>query len=438
MDVKVSVEQSGEVTRNVEIAIPHEMYDAQFDAALAQAIPRVRIKGFRPGRAPKAVVAKMHGDALHQDVVSKLINDAYNDAVREHDLRVVGNPSIDLKEFKKGEDLCFTAKVDVFPEPKIENYEALKIEVEVEPEEVSDEDVQAELDGLRERFASLEPIEGRDVVEDGDIATVDFSGTVEGEPFAGSDRKGVVLEIGKSERFVDFDKALIGLKVGEESEVEVTLPEDIGDDKIGGKKAVYQVLVHKLERKELPELDDELAKKTQVAQTIDELRDYIKNTMQQQKKEQNKNLRQTKLFEAILEKNDFDVPQTLVDEEIREILFEMGLLDRRKEESYKINVAQFRDSLNDGARFRVRRYILLEQIIDQENFEIKDADVDAWLDAQAEESKVSREEVEKAFGLPDNERVIRKMITREQMTEKLLADAKIKDLVKKPDAGDKK
>lgn len=438
MDVKVSVQESGEVTRDVEIAIPHEVYDKHFDDALRKAIPRVRIKGFRPGRAPKAIVAKMHGETLQRDVISKLINDAYSDAIKEHSLRVVGNPSINLKEFKEGEDLQFTAKVDIFPEPKITNYNSISFEVEVEPEEIEESEIESELEGLRERFASLEPIEDRSTVAEGDIVTLDFSGLVDGKPFAGSERKGVVLEVGKSERFKNFDKALIGLPLGEETEVKVQLPDDMSEEEVSGKEAVYTVLVHKLQRKELPELNDELAKKTQRAESIDELREFIRTNMLKQKQEQNNNLRQAKLFETLLADNDFAVPQSLVDEEIREILFEMGLLDRRKRESYHIDVSQFRDSLSEGARFRVRRYILLEQILEQEGFEIEEADFEAWLDTQAEESKLGREEVQKAFGLPQNEGVIRKMIAREKMTEKLLSEAKIKELVKKPDAGDNK
>ena len=431
METKVSIEDSGEATRSIRVEIPSNEYEVRFDRALTKAMPQVRINGFRPGKAPKQVVAKMYGERLHHDVLSELVGEAYQSAVQEKELRVVGNPRVKIDDYVAGADVCFTADVDIFPEPEVKDYFGVKFEVEVEKEEVSEKDVEESLGHLQERFAEFVDVEGRNKVEEGDIVTINSSAEVGGEQVEGLNQNGAMLEVGKSVRFEDFDKAVVGLEVGVESEVELTLPEDLGDEALNGKVAKYKIEVLKIQERKLPELDDELAKKSGQAETLEELRKEIQENRVKYVKDANEQARQTKLFEALSETNTFDVPQFLVDEEVREVLFEMGMLDRNKRESYQFDVSRYREHFSESAEARVRRYVMLEQIIKQESYEVQDDDLDAWLDNRAKDAQVSREEVEKIFDVEKNKEVLQKMVAREKMTEILLEKAKIKEIEKK-------
>lgn len=434
MDAKISVEKTGEVKRSIRFEIPRVEYDQRFETLLNRTTQGASIKGFRPGHAPRAIVAKMYQEKIHRDVLSDLISNAYENAVRTHELRVVGSPSINIDELGVGSDLTFTADVDLFPEPEIKDYFGLSYHAALEPEEVADEEIDAEINKLREQFAEIEQVADRDISQTGDVLTIDYDGTVDGQRFNDSVGTDVIVEIGKGDLPPELETGLAAMKIGETKTIKVVLPERSGE--LAGKEAEYAITLKAIGRKVLPPVDDELAKRSEAAEDLAGLRKLISDNISRQRKQANERALRDRYFEALAAKNPFEIPQILVDEEIREILFELGVLNRRDRKSFDMDVASFRKPLAQGAEFRVRRYIMLEQIIEQEKMAATDEEVNAWLDRQAADANRSREEIEKAFGLPKNAEAIKRMVTRDRAIEQLLAQAKVEKSIKPAGAED--
>jgi len=431
MAFKSSVSEKSEVNREISIEIPRAVYQAQFDKLLGQTASQAQLKGFRPGRAPKAMVAKLYGEKIHGDVMSDLVSDAYREALKEHELKVVGYPEIKIDDEDKDKDLTVTAEVSVVPEPEIEGISGLKLKVEVE--EFTEEEYERRLSGMAEQFAEMKPLEGEEKAKKGNLATVDFQGTVDGEEFPGSTGENIFVEIGAGRSIKDIEEAIPGMKVGEEKSVPTKLSEESGEE-WAGKDAVYTVTLKTLSEKNVPELDDELAKKTEVAEDLEGLKAYVRNAMEKEIARKNELEREETLIKAIIEKNPFEVPDALVDDEVRNVLFEMGLLNPQDERSYQVDVARFRDNLGEPAGFRVKRSIIMSTLRKKDEMEFKDEEVDQWLDGIAEKEEKSREEINQLYSFPSSVPQLKNIMANEKIVDKLLSEAKIEEVKKEAES----
>jgi len=426
MDYKISVEPAGEAYRNIEIEIPRAVYSKKFDDAVNRASSKVRLKGFRPGHAPKAMVAKLYGTELHQEVMEGLANTALREAVKKHELNIVGSPQVKFGEDSGDNDLQITANVAVYPTPKIEGYDALKLEVEVRS--FKEEDVDKEIDSYREQRADFKKIEDRTKAQKDDFALVEYSAEVDGEPFPSDKKEKRFVQIGSKMLPEELDAALAGAEVGKPVEVEVPISADYAEKKFAGKTAKYSIVITELSKKELPELNDEFAKAAG-AEDLAGLRAQVKTNLEKALEDQNTQAKERKLFEAIIEKNPFDVPQVMVDDEMRNILFEMGVLDRRSRKSYEMDMTPFRKPLEKQAEYRVKSIVVLDRIVEQEKVEPTKEELESWLDGLVSKGGFkSREELNKQVGYPDGAERLKSVLAREKITENLLAKAKIKEV----------
>lgn len=427
-EVKVSVESKSEVERSISIEIPRSIYNEKFERAIRKAAQQARVKGFRPGRAPKAVIQKLYGSQIHQDVLGELVSSAYHDAVETHALKVVGYPDIAIDGQGEGEgNFVVTAGVSVFPEPKIENYMGLEFEVAVDSysSEMFDEQVQR----MREAYADTVPVADRSLAEEGDTALIDYRGTIEGAEFPGSVGQDVHVVLGSGTLAASLEQAMIGQKIGEEREIFVDFSEQ-DNPELAGKTALYVVKLKGLFSKELPALDDEFAAKTNLGETIAAFNEKLESLLREDLERRNKGAKEEAYFKTLLEKNTFEVPQAMCDEEIRNFLFEMGLLDPSNQQSRNFDVTAFRETLGEAASFRVRQAVALNAIIQAEDAKAEREDVEAWLEQRAAIEQRSREDVDKAYGFPKNLARLQRLVTRETMLEKLIASAKIKEVPK--------
>ena len=258
---------------------------AEFETALDKAYKKnkskISLPGFRKGKAPRAMIEKMYGAGVfYEDAANDLIPGAYESAAKESELEIVAQPSIDVTQIEKGKSFIFTATVAVKPEVTLGDYKG--IEVEKKTAEVTDEELQAEIDKVRESNSRMITIEDR-AVEDGDITTIDFEGFVDGEPFEGGKGEDYPLTIG-SHSFIDnFEEQLIGKKIGEETEVNVTFPEQYQAKELQGKPAVFKVTVKEIKVKELPEVDDDFAQDVSEFDTVDEYKEDLKKKLLENK-----------------------------------------------------------------------------------------------------------------------------------------------------------
>ncbi len=429
MDVKISVDETGEVARQIRIEIPRTLYDSRVQELVQRTAGQVAIKGFRKGKAPRQMVEKLYGDKLRSDVLGDMVSEAYKEAVRSHDLNVVGQPQISFDtdiDIGGAGDFKLKADVALYPVPQLKDYHGL--EISVVKQEVTDASLEHELIHLREHYAELRDVE-RTITEAQDIVTVSYSGKIDGEPFPGSDRTDCRLHLGKSHMPPGFAEALVNKEVGKELTFELAFPDDSPEPALRGKQVTYSATISKIQCREMPEINDELAKLAGLGDTVDELKTGLKKALVERSAAENERAREDALFKALAERNPFEIPQVMVDEEVRSILFEMRILDPDDKHSYDMDLTRFREALGAGAEFRVRRFIMLKRLIEQENLTVDNAALDEWFDAQCKEADVERRELERAYGYPKNASRIKDVIARQRAAELLFASAKISETI---------
>ena len=279
--MSVQVETLEKSMAKLTIEVSAEEFETALDKAYKKNKNKISLPGFRKGKAPRAMIEKMYGTGVfYEDAANDLIPGAYESAAKESELEIVAQPSIDVTQIEKGKPFIFTATVAVKPEVTLGDYKG--IEVEKKTAEVTDEELQAEIDKVRESNSRMITVEDR-AVQDGDITTIDFEGFVDGEPFEGGKGENYPLTIG-SHSFIDnFEEQLIGKNIGEETEVNVTFPEQYQAEELQGKPAVFKVTIKEIKVKELPELDDDFAQDVSEFDTVDEYKEDLKKKLLENK-----------------------------------------------------------------------------------------------------------------------------------------------------------
>ncbi len=428
MDCRISIEEKGEVSRSILIEIPRVVLSDLFNQELRKTTSQVRLKGFRPGRAPKSMVAKLYGPQIQTDVLNKLISDSFREAVEKNDLQVVGRPEIRIEnENDEEKDLSIVADVSLYPRPEVKKHLGLEFEVAVE--QLAEEAVEKRLQGLQEECSIMEPLTERSVAQTGDWVLVDYEATIDGQAFKGSSGKDAYVELGSGKSLPGVEAALMGVSAGEEREVQVEMPEDSGAE-LAGKTAIYKIQAKSLHWRSVPELNDEFAQKTGMAQNLDELRSVVLKQLERDIRRTNQSARDEALFSALIEANPFEVPQVLIDGEIRQVLMEMRFLDPSADASYKIDVSRFRDALGSSAEKRVRQGILLAKIIEKEELKFTLEEVDAWLEEISKTEEAPREEVNKVYGYPKKVKQLQDMMATRKAIDKMLTAAVITEKLK--------
>ncbi|MEC2071644.1 trigger factor [Alkalihalophilus marmarensis] len=412
------------------IDVEAEKVDAALDAAFKKVAKKVNVPGFRKGKVPRSLFEKQFGvEALYQDALDILLPEAYAAAIDETNIEPVDRPEIDIETMEKGSNLVFTAKVVVKPEVTLGEYKGL--EVEEQDTTVTDEDVEAELTQLQNRHAELVVVEDG-AIENGDTAVIDFEGFVDGTAFEGGQAENYSLEIGSNQFIPGFEEQLIGLKAGDEKDVEVNFPEEYHAEDLAGKAATFKVKVHDIKRKELPALDDEFAKDAnENVETLDELKKEIKDKLQKEKEQAADTEIRDTLVEKAAENATVDIPEAMVTTETDRMLqeFEQRLqMQGMNLEMYYQFAGQdeeaMREQFKKDAEKRVRINLTLEAIANAENIEATDADVDAELEKMAEMYQRSVEELKTIFAAQGGTEGIKGDLKIQKAVELLVENSK--------------
>lgn len=385
-----------------------EVSTEEFDQALDQAFKKVskdvQIPGFRKGKIPRGLFEKRFGvESLYQDAVDIVLPGAYSKAVDEAEIFPIAQPSIDIDQIEKGQPLVFTAEVEVKPEVKLGEYKGL--EVEEKTVEVTDEDVEKEIENLRERHAELIVKEDGEI-ENGDTAVIDFEGFQDGEAFEGGQGENHSLEIGSGQFIPGFEEQLIGKKAGDETEVNVTFPEEYHAEDLAGKDAVFKVKIHEVKAKELPELDDEFAKDVdEEIETLDELKTKKREELETNKKQQAENEKREELLQQASDNIEVDIPEAMVDTEVNQMVreFEQQLqMQGMTLEMYSQFSGQDEDALKEQMRAdaekRVKTNLTLEAIAEAEDLKPSQEDIDAELDKMSSTYGVEKDQLVQMLG----------------------------------------
>jgi trigger factor len=412
------------------IEVEAEKVDVALDAAFKKVAKKVNVPGFRKGKVPRSLFEKQFGvEALYQDALDILLPEAYAAAIDETNIEPVDRPEIDIETMEKGSNLVFTAKVVVKPEVTLGEYKGL--EVEEQDTTVTDEDVEAELTQLQNRHAELVVVEDG-AIENGDTAVIDFEGFVDGAAFEGGQAENYSLEIGSNQFIPGFEEQLVGLKAGDEKDVEVNFPEEYHAEDLAGKAATFKVKVHDIKRKELPALDDEFAKDAnENVETLDELKKEIKDKLQKEKEQAADTEIRDTLVEKAAENATVDIPEAMVTTETDRMLqeFEQRLqMQGMNLEMYYQFAGQdeeaMREQFKKDAEKRVRINLTLEAIANAENIEATDADVDAELEKMAEMYQRSVEELKTIFAAQGGTEGIKGDLKIQKAVELLVENSK--------------
>ncbi|GGB03858.1 trigger factor [Macrococcus hajekii] len=411
------------------VTVPTEEVNAGLDKAFKKVVKQVNVPGFRKGKMPRPLFEQRFGaESLYQDALDFILPDAYANAVEEAGINPVDRPEIDIEQMEKGKELIFTAKVTVEPEVKLGDYKGL--EVEAQESELSDDEFQGALDAELSRKAELSVKEDGEVAE-GDVVNLDFDGYVNDEQFEGGKAEGYDLEIGSGQFIPGFEEQLVGTKTGEEKDVKVTFPEEYHAEELAGKEAVFKVKINEIKTKEVPELDDELAKELDNSvESADAYKEKFRKDLAEQKKVQAENVTKESLINLATDNAEIDIPQAMVDTELGRMMQEFE--QRIAQQGLNLDLyyqfsgqteEQLKESMSADAEKRVKTNLTLAAIAKAENIEVSDADVDAELTKMSEQFGLSVDDIRAALG---NAEVLKDDLRIQKAIDVLVSESKTK------------
>jgi len=389
--------------KKLVIEVPAAEFEAAIEKAYQKNKNKMNIQGFRKGKAPRALIEKMYGAGVfYEEAANSLIPDAYSAAAKESGLEIVSRPDIDVTQIEKGKDFIFTATFAVKPEVKLGAYKG--VEVEAVKVEVSDEEVAADLENARQQQARMITVEDRPV-QDGDIATIDYEGFVDGVAFEGGKAEGHALTIG-SHSFIDtFEEQLIGKNIGDEVEVNVTFPAEYHAEELAGKPALFKVAIKGIKCRELPELNDEFAQEASEFDTLDEYKADIKAKIQTRKEKEAESAKREAVITKIIENAEMDIPEAMVENQKMQMLedFEMrlrsqGLSIEQYMQFTGMTANKFMESMAPQALKDIQYRLVLEAIAKEEKIEVEDSELDAEYQAIADTYNMPLDKVMSVIG----------------------------------------
>ncbi|MGH7805019.1 MAG: trigger factor [Candidatus Binatia bacterium] len=427
--MQVSVEEVNTTRRKLAVEVPVEQVSSEIDRAFGRVQQHAHIKGFRQGRVPRAILEKYFGEQVRAEVLSHLIEHSFADAIQQSGLRPVGNPEIVPESIAPGSPLRYQATVDVLPEIRIA--EASGIAAKRPVREVVDADVERALTDVRESLAELRPIEDRTQPARGDFAVLDYSAKLEGEEAGEPRKENRMVEVGANAMPPEIDLALQSMSVGQTRTVGVTYPTEGADAKVAGKTVEFEIVLRGLREKVLPPIDDDLAREHGDAETLDELRAKLRERISASVRHAAEEQVRDQLVDALLEKNAFDVPKSMIDRQTESLANDLfrnarGADALRGDEAA---MTKLKDELRPRAERQVRAALALETLAKQENIEVTDNDVDARVETLAAQAGEHAERLRAAYRKEEVREELQARLVRERALEWIVEHAAIEDVV---------
>lgn len=386
------------------VTVPAEKVDAALDEAFKKVVKQVQAPGFRKGKMPRKMFERMYGvEALYNDALDIILPEVYSNALDEAEVEPIAQPEIDVEQMEKGKELIFKAHIQLKPEVKLGDYKGL--EVKRQETEVTDEEIEEQLKDRQQAFAEM-VVKEDGAVENGDTVNLDFEGFVDGEAFEGGKAEGYDLEIGSNSFIPGFEEQMVGMKLGEEKDIELTFPEEYHAAELAGKPAVFKVKVNEIKSKEIPELDDELAKEIdEEVESLDALRSKLKEKTAEEKKAASETALRDDLVEAAARNAEMDIPEVMVDSEVDRMMNDFA--QRLQMQGMNLDLYfQFsgqdedalRAQMRDDALSRVRVSLTLEAIGKEENIEVTEEEINEELQKMSEQFGMEIDQIKQTLG----------------------------------------
>ena len=396
--MSVKVETLEKNMAKIVVEVPAEELEKALQAAYNKNKSKISVPGFRKGKVPRQMVEKMYGPGFfYEDAANMLIPVEYEKAAAESGLEIVSRPVIDIEQIEKGKAFIFTAEVAVKPEVTLGEYKGL--EVAKADVTVSEEEVAAELEKEREKNARTISVEDR-AVENGDMIMLDFEGFVNGVAFDGGKGENYPLTIGSNAFIPGFEDQLVGAKIGEDVEVNVTFPEEYQAKELAGCPAVFKCKVNEIKVKELPELDDDFAQDVSKFDTLAEYKEDIQAKLAANKADAAKRAKEDAVIEKIIENATMEIPEAMIDTQARQLVDEFAQRVQAQGLSFEqylqftgMNLDTALEQMKPNAVKRIQSRLVLEAVVKAENIEVSEEDVKAEIAKMAETYKMDVEKL---------------------------------------------
>lgn len=424
--MSLQVEKLENNTAKLTIEVEASEFDKAIQKAYQKNKNKFNVPGFRKGKVPYAMVEKMYGAAVfYEDAANEVIPEVYAKAAEECELEIVARPEINVVQIEKGKPFIFEAEVTTKPDVKLGKYKGIK--VEKADTTVTEEEVNAELDKIKEQNARLVAADDK-AVEDGDQTTIDFEGFVDGVAFEGGKGEDYPLTIG-SHSFIDtFEEQLIGKKVGEEVEVNVTFPEEYQVKELAGKPAMFKVTIKEIKVKEYPELDDDFAQDVSEFDTLEEYKADIKKNLEEKKEKDAESEKESQIIEAIVKDSEMDIPEKMIEAQAQQMVEEFaqniamqGISFEQYMQFTGSTVDQITEQVRPQAQARVESSLVLEAVVKAEKIEATDDELKEEIKGMAERYNMEEDKVSELLSDVDKENLKKDICARK--AAKLVVDA---------------
>ncbi|MDY3908636.1 MAG: trigger factor [Eubacterium sp.] len=405
-----TVENLEKSMAKITITVSAEDFEKAMEQSYNKNKKKINIQGFRRGKAPRKMIEKMYGpEIFYEDAANLAIPDAYEEAAKECGLDIVSRPEIDVVEIGKGKEFVFTATVAVKPEVTLGDYKG--IEVEKKEVKVLAADVNDEIERVREQNSRMITVDDRGIKKD-DTAVIDFEGFVDGEAFQGGKGEDYPLVIG-SHSFIDtFEDQLIGKKVGEEVEVNVTFPDEYHEESLKGKPALFKVTIKEIKKKELPKLDDEFASEVSEFETLKEYKASVKKTLTERRKADAKREKENIAVEKVVENATIEIPAPMIEEQTNQMIQEFaarlsqqGLSFEQYMQMTGLTPPALMEQMRPEAEKRIKTRLTLEAIVAAEGLKATAKDVEKEIEKMAEMYQMEADKMKELIGDAEKEQI---------------------------------
>jgi len=422
--MQVSVEATTALERQMTVTVPAERIDNDVAKRLQQTARTARIDGFRPGKVPVKVVKKRYGAGIRQEVIGDVVQRSFYEAAQQEKLIPAGGPNIEFKNDKEGEDFEFVATFEVYPEIELADYSA--VEIEKASAEVTEADVDTMLETLQKQ--QTEWVEADRAAEDGDQLNINFEGFIDGEAFDGGKAEGMDLVLGSNSMIPGFETGLVGAKTGEETELNVTFPEEYHAENLKGKDALFKVTVNKVSAPQLPELNEEFFTKFGLeGKTVEEFKSEVTKNMAREMNQALKMKLKDQVFGKLIDINAIEVPAALVDSEI-------DVLRRQAVQQFGGANSQLdpntlpKEMFEEQAKRRVTIGLLVQEVIKANELKADDDRVREVVEEQAETYQEPQQVIDYYYSNDEMLNQIKSLVLEDQVVEQLLSSAKVNEV----------
>lgn len=426
--MSVKVEKLEKNMAKIIVEVEASVFDKALVSAYNKNKGKFNLPGFRKGKAPMNMIEKAYGpQVFYEDAVDEVLDATYPDAMKESGLEIVTRPEISVDQIGKGQNLIYTALVAVKPEVTLGEYKG--VTVTKAEAKVSAADVKAELDKALEQNARIVEVDRK--IKKNDITTIDFTGYVDGNEFPGGKGEDYPLTIGSGTFIPGFEDQLIGKKMGEEVEVNVTFPENYGAKDLAGKEAMFKVTIKQVKEKQIPKADDEFASEVSEFETLAEYKEDIKKRLKEQKEEQAARANENAVIDAVVENASMEIPDAMVDSQVNGMLNDYAMRLQQQGipmDQYLQITGQTTESLKEqmkpSALRNIKTRLVLEAVCEKENVTVSDEKVTEEFAKIAEQYKMPVEDLMKNVGDYEKEQM-KKDLALQETIDMLVAEAKL-------------